>query len=34
MDCCKQEKNAGTYDGEKGPVPYCKKCGRTGDSLN
>jgi len=24
------EKNVGTYDGYKGPVKYCKKCGRTG----
>jgi hypothetical protein len=28
--CCKKEINRATYEGDKGPVTYCKKCGRTG----
>lgn len=33
MSCCKNTANHGTYDGTKGPVTYCKSCGRAGQAV-
>lgn len=32
-NCCKEEKNLGSYKGEEHAVRFCKKCGRTGEAL-
>lgn len=33
MSCCRNTETQGTYDGQSGPVTYCKKCGRAGKAV-
>lgn len=33
MTCCRNQLNRGEYQGVRGPVVYCKKCGRTGKAV-
>lgn len=33
MACCDTQKNIGTYRGVTGPIPFCKKCGKSGKSI-